>query len=81
MSDNESDLSIPSAFAPISVSSPTPVTMTTSTDKKLTFSSGRSYDLRADPDTDFASSVVLLSSEERVKLASKDRCKIENLAD
>jgi hypothetical protein len=50
--------------------------MTTSIDKNLTFSSGRSYDLRDDPATDILSSLVCYSSEDRVQLASKERCKI-----
>jgi hypothetical protein len=53
--------------------------MTTITEKKLTFSSGRSYDLRDTPAIDsILSSLVRYSSEERVKLPAKERRKVED---
>jgi hypothetical protein len=52
--------------------------MTTITEKKLTFSSGRSYDLRDTPATDILSSLVRYSSEERVELPAKERRKVED---
>jgi hypothetical protein len=42
------------------------------------FSSGRSYDLRDDPATDVLSSLVCYSRKDRVQLASKERCKLED---